>query len=450
MVKKLCVLGMGHIGLPTALVFADAGVEAVGVDTNARIVADLNRGEVQLEEAGLESLYRSVRARHSFRAGLAPEPADAFIVAVPTPVHPDRSADLRFVVAAIRSIVPVLRPGNLIIVESTVPPRTTEDVVAPLLQQAGFTIGDDLFLAYCPERVMPGNMLRELVANSRIVGGYDPASAARAADWYRIVVKGEIVETTAVTAEMTKLMENTYRDVNIALANELAIVAAAIGVDALEAIRCANKHPRVNLHSPGPGVGGHCIAVDPYFIVQQAPFLTPLIATARHVNNGMPEFVVAQVLKLAGDRARRSLSPGPVAVFGLTYKGNVGDIRESPALEIVRLLEEEGFAVKAHDPHVKPADAPFPLYGASEALRGAWCLLVLADHCEFAGLAAAALDGMTDKCIIDTKHCLRIAPEDGVRLYHYGNLFELRQFEESVWVEPQVAAAEEDEGETNA
>lgn len=445
MVKKLCVIGMGYIGLPTALVFADAGIEAVGVDTNERIVADLNRGEVHLEEAGLEAMYRSVRARHLFRASLLPEQADAFIVAVPTPVRADRTADLRYVVAAIRSLVPVLRPGNLVILESTVPPRTTADVVAPELRQAGFAIGDDLFLAYCPERVLPGKIMHELVANNRIVGGYDPASAARAAALYRIAVKGEIVETTAATAEMTKLMENTYRDVNIALANELAIVSAAIGVDVLEAIRCANKHPRVHLHSPGPGVGGHCIAVDPYFIIEQAPFLTPLIATARHVNNGMPEFVVQQVLKIADDRSRHHKAFGHIAVFGLTYKGNVGDIRESPAIDIVRLLEEEGFVVKSHDPHVKPAAAPFPLYSADEALRGAWCLLVLADHREFAGLDRASLSEMAEKCVIDTKHCLRIPPGDDVQLYHYGNLFELRKFEESVWAEAQIAAADSDE-----
>lgn len=262
MTKKICVIGLGYIGFPTSLVFARAGFEVIGVDVSERVVSALNAGEVHIEENGLEEIFQDVRTNYAFKAQRHPEPADTYIIAVPTPVNADHTANVDYVVSATEAVLPYLRKGNTVIVESTIPPRTIDDVVAPVLTKAGWRVGEEIYLAHCPERVLPGRIFQELVENNRIVGGYNPQSAEKAAEVYRAFVKGEIILTSATSAEMAKLMENTFRDVNIALANELAKVSASIGVDALEVIGLANKHPRVNLHTPGPGVGGHCIAVD--------------------------------------------------------------------------------------------------------------------------------------------------------------------------------------------
>lgn len=277
-----------------------------------------------------------------------------FIIAVPTPNDQDQKANLSYVHSAIQSILPVVRKDNVIIVESTIPPRTMDDVVAPLFEAAGWNVKEDLFLAHCPERVLPGRILIELIENTRIVGGCTSQAAYRAAEVYRKVVTGEVIETSALSAEMSKLMENTYRDVNIALANELAKISDKLGVDALEVIQLANCHPRVQLHLPGPGVGGHCIPVDPYFIIEKAAAESPLMTQAREINNSMPQFVVDHVSKIVEPR-------GKIAVLGLTYKGNTDDVRESPAMEIVRLLSKEGYVLSMHDPHVRQEKVEFPL-----------------------------------------------------------------------------------------
>ena len=420
MSKKICVIGLGYIGFPTSLVFAKAGYEVVGVDINENVVSALQAGQTHIEETGLTEMFAEVRKSGRFRAQRTPEPADAYIVAVPTPVKPDHSANLDYVVSAVESVLPYLRPGNVVIVESTIPPRTIEDVVAPLLEHAGWNVGEDIYLAHCPERVLPGRIFIELIENNRIVGGINRESAERAAELYRPFVTGEIVMTTAAEAEMAKLIENTFRDVNIALVNELAKVSAAIGVDVLEAIRLANKHPRVRLHAPGPGVGGHCIAVDPYFIIEKAPDLTPLITTARHVNRSMPFFVLEQVGKLVEPHASHK-----VAVFGLAYKGNVDDVRESPALEIAQLLMERGYRVYAHDPHVRREAVPFELYSAEDALKGAQCAVVLTDHDEFKLLPDTLLRLMARQVVLDTKNCVRLEEGSDAVLYNYGNLHRL-------------------------
>ncbi|GAA3402014.1 nucleotide sugar dehydrogenase [Paenibacillus hodogayensis] len=424
MIAKVCVIGLGYIGLPTSLVFAKAGFDVTGVDVSEHVIKSLNNGIIHIEEPGIEEVYEEVRSKFAFRAQNVPEMADAYIIAVPTPVNGDHTANLDYVESATRSIVPYLRSGNVVIIESTIPPRTTNDVVAPILEDAGWRVGEEIYLAHCPERVLPGSIFRELVENNRIIGGYNRTSAERAASFYRTFVRGEIVLTTSTSAEMAKLMENTYRDVNIALANELTKASSLLGVDALEVIELANKHPRVNLHSPGPGVGGHCIAVDPYFIIEKAPSATPLMSVSRQINNSMPEFVVEQVEKLVPPFQGHS-----VAVFGLTYKGNVDDIRESPAVQVVNLLRKRGFQVKVHDPHVQPDHCPFRLHSAEDALNEAKCLIVLADHNEFRYINLDWLKGMQMPVVFDTKNCVKFAADSNVELYNFGNLHSLNNKE---------------------
>jgi UDP-N-acetyl-D-mannosaminuronic acid dehydrogenase len=336
---------MGYIGLPTACTFASHGLRVTGVDVNPRILDVLRNGDVHIQEPGLKSIVQEAFHSGHLQVGLAPVPADAFIIAVPTPINADKTADLSFVVSAAESIVPHLRPGNLIVLESTSPPRTTVDVVRPILERSGLRAGQGFYLAYSPERVLPGQILRELVENARVIGGIDPASAEAGRDLYSVFVRGEVVLTDATTAEMVKLMENTYRDVNIALANEFARLAEHFGVDVWQAITAANRHPRVKILQPGPGVGGHCISVDPWFLVEAAPELAGLVAKARSVNDEQPRYVVDLLRRELGSLAHRR-----IAVLGLTYKSDVDDVRESPAIEVVRLLAQEGAQLTVFDP----------------------------------------------------------------------------------------------------
>lgn len=417
--KKICVIGLGYIGLPTAAIFAKAGYEVVGVDINKQVVESLNDGKILIEEVGLPELVKEVVEAGRLRASLTPEKADVFIVAVPTPIHTDFTADVRYVESATEALVPYLEKENVLIVESTIPPRTMDDVVAPILQKHGIDPRKDVHLAHCPERVLPGRILIELIENTRIVGGLTPAAAKKAADVYRAIVTGEVIETEAITAEMSKLMENTYRDVNISLANELVKIAKRVGVDAHKVIELANKHPRVNLHLPGPGVGGHCLAVDPYFIIEKAKEESPLIQTARNINNSMPDFVVEQIEQLTME------IPTPkIAVFGLTYKGNIDDVRESPAIEIYEKLKANSrFNVVAHDPHVREEQVPFPLHSFDEAVKDAHLVVVLTDHNEFKTLKASDFQTMKENVIFDTRNCINI---DEMLVYKLGNLSNLQ------------------------
>ncbi|TNJ66704.1 nucleotide sugar dehydrogenase [Paenibacillus hemerocallicola] len=424
MTRKICVVGLGYIGFPTSLMFAKAGFEVIGVDINEQVVASLQEGRVHLEETGLKEMFEQVRAAHHFKVAGKPERADVFIIAVPTPVNEDHTANLDYVVSATESILPYLKIGDTVIVESTIPPGTTSEIVGPCIQASGWQVGDEIYLAHCPERVLPGSIFKELVENNRIIGGYNRVSGEKAADVYRSFVKGEVHITTAISAEMAKLMENTFRDVNIALANELAKLSENAGIDALEVIRLANRHPRVNIHHPGPGVGGHCIAVDPYFVIEKAPHLTPLMRTAREINNSMPAFVAGLVEKLASPH-----SGAKIAVFGITYKGNIGDTRESPALEIIHLLERKGYSVWPHDPHAGETDAAIRLHSAAEAVRDADCLIVLADHDEFEVIREQWLNAMRSPIVLDTKSHARLEQGANGRIYNYGNLHELSREE---------------------
>jgi UDP-N-acetyl-D-mannosaminuronic acid dehydrogenase len=380
---KVCVVGLGYIGFPTALLFAKAGNTVVGVDVNKEIVAGVNSGASHIKEKEVSALFADPGVKKRVSARETPCEADAFIVAVPTPITGEKKADLSFVEKATESVAKVLRKGNLVVIESTVPPGTCRKVVAPIIEEKnGLRAGRDYFLAHCPERAFPGNLLKELVENDRIIGGINGESGEKAKELYAGFVRGKIFLTDDVTAELCKLSENAFRDVNVAFANELANAAEELGVNALELIELANKHPRVKILKPGIGVGGHCIAVDPWFIVEAVKD-AKLLKTAREINDSMPRKTVEKVRKkLAGIR-----DPKIVAV-GMSYKPNVADVRESPALEVVELLEEAGFEVKKMDPLVKG----FEYSSLWDAARGSDCLLVLVEHDVVAKELSESLD----------------------------------------------------------
>lgn len=424
---NICVVGLGYIGLPTAAVFARAGFNVLGVDVNERVINLINKGKVHLEEVGLHKIVQEAVDAGKLRASLKTEEADVFIIAVPTPIHDNLNVNLQYVISAIKSIIPYVKKGNIVIVESTIPPKTIDDVIVPIFEATGWNVKEDIYLAHCPERVLPGRILVELVENTRIVGGYTPLAAYKAAEIYRKIVTGEVIETQAVTAEMSKLMENTYRDVNIALANELVKISSQLGINALEVIKLANRHPRVNIHLPGPGVGGHCLAVDPYFIIEKAQEVSPLIANARQINNSMPHFVVDHIGKIINEGAK-------IALFGLTYKGNIDDVRESPAIKIIELLKEKGYQLGIYDPHVTQEKVAFPLVSFEEAIAGAECILVLTDHNEFKSLDERSIElTMEQPVIFDTKDCVNVI-SDNIIYYNYNNLFKMKSIMKEVVV----------------
>lgn len=399
--QTICVIGLGYIGLPTASTFAGHGIEVIGVDINTRVIESLNNGQLHIYEPGLRTLVQQAFASGHLRVSTQPAAADAFIIAVPTPFLDDKSSDMRFVVSAAEAIVPYLQSGNLVVLESTSPPRTTTDLVAPILERSGLKAGVDFYLAYSPERVLPGQILRELVENARVIGGITPQSAQAGKELYATFVKGEIYTTDATTAEMIKLMENTYRDVNIAIANEFSRLADRFGIDIWEAIAIANKHPRVKIHNPGPGVGGHCISVDPWFLVEKAPDLARLIKTARQVNDSQPEFVVQLVERALGSK----LAGKRIAALGLSYKPDVDDFRESPSVEVVHLLQKAGARVKCYDPFKAAGDEQGLTCTASlaEAVADAELILLLVKHAELSEQTPGTLAEITAcRLVLDT------------------------------------------------
>jgi len=427
-IKKLCVMGLGYIGLPTASTFATHGLQVVGVDVNHKVLETLRAGGLHIHEPGLRTLVQAALGSGSLTLRETPESADGFIIAVPTPIYENKRADMRAVECAARAIAGVLKRGDLVVLESTSPPRTTVDLVAPILEESGLRAGIDFHLAYSPERVLPGQILRELIENARVIGGVDRASAQAASDLYAMFVRGEIIQTEATTAEMVKLMENTYRDVNIAIANEFSHLADRFGVDVWEAIGLANRHPRVDILRPGPGVGGHCISVDPWFLVEAAPELTPLIRTSRRVNDAQPEFIVSLVGRAVGRPSQDGLFDLrgiTVAALGLAYKPDVDDLRESPALEVCRLLGKSGAKVKAFEPY-KPGfiSGEFEQTASiQDALSGADAAVVLVAHTQFKNLTPDQLSvGMPGRILVDTVGIW--SPEKceaaGFRLYPLG------------------------------
>jgi UDP-N-acetyl-D-mannosaminuronic acid dehydrogenase len=411
---KICIVGQGYIGLPTAALFTRSDCEVVGVDVNEEIINNLNKGKIHIEEPGIAEIIKNAIDNNRYHASLTPEKADAFIITVPTPyIAENYSCDLSYVIEACNEILPFIEKGNTVIVESTIAPMSTDDVIKPIFEKAGYTIGKDLYLAHCPERVLPGKIIEELIHNDRIIGGITPECSKKASEVYGQFVEGELMLTEAKTAELSKCMENTYRDVNIALANELAKICAEIGVNALDVIKMANKHPRVNLHSPGPGVGGHCLAIDPYFIYAKAPETAKIIKLARDTNNSMPQFVYENVCKI--------IPEGKISIFGVSYKGNTGDDRESPAYEIIALLENKGYEIDIYEPHIERDN----FVDFNEAIEGSNLILILADHNEFKEMDYESIkDKMETPIIFDTKNILEEVPK-GIELYNYGNLYKL-------------------------
>lgn len=394
--KKICVLGLGYIGLPTASVMATKGFSVVGVDVNPRVVETINKGNIHIVEPDLDILVKSAVHSGNLTASSKPQEADVFIIAVPTPFKENKKPDLTYVEGATESIIPVLKKGNLVILESTSPVGTTHTrVSAVIAQRTGWKPGEDYYVAHCPERVLPGRILKELVDNDRIIGGINRASAEAARDLYGTFVNGNIFLTDCNTAEMAKLIENAYRDVNIAFANELSLVCDRLGIRVWEVIELANKHPRVNILQPGPGVGGHCIAVDPWFIVDSAPEQTRLIRMAREVNDSKPHFVVEKVKR----QAQKFKAP-VIGCLGLAYKNDVDDIRESPALEITAaLIRENVGTILACEPYVKDF-SEFKLHPLDKVLKESDIIVLLVNHKQFYDIDRELLK---EKIVIDTR-----------------------------------------------
>ena len=369
--KHICVIGLGYIGLPTAATFAAHGVKVTGVDVNQHAVDMINQGKVHIVEPDLDALVRDVVAQQKLSAQLQPCEADVYIVAVPTPFKENHQPDLKYIEAAAKALAPFLKKGNLVILESTSPVGATEQMAGWLSearseltfpQQAGEEA--DILIAHCPERVLPGKVLQELISNDRIVGGMTARCSQAAIDLYKVFVKGDCIKTNARTAEMCKLTENSFRDVNIAFANELSIICDKLNINVWELIQLANRHPRVNILQPGPGVGGHCIAVDPWFIVAKTPEQARLIRTAREVNDAKPEWVIDQVkIKIAEflqNNSEKTIKDVTVACYGLAFKPDIDDLRESPALEITKKLAEQGLNILVIEPNIKQLPYNFP------------------------------------------------------------------------------------------
>lgn len=409
--QKIVVMGLGYIGLPTASMLATKGHTVVGVDINESTVDIINSGNIHIVEPDLDILVRSAVNSGNLKASLVPEDADTFILAVPTPFKAvegnPKSPDISYVKAATRTIAPFLKPGNLIILESTSPVGTTERIAEIIKELRPDLLPSEncptpVFIAHCPERVLPGHIIRELVDNDRIIGGIDKTSAIKAQELYKSFCNGNIFLTDAKTAEMAKLTENSFRDVNIAFANELSLICDKLGINVWELIELSNKHPRVNILQPGPGVGGHCIAVDPWFIVAAAPEEARLILTAREVNDFKPHWIIEKVKEAVNEwNLTNSKSVPTIGCLGLAFKANIDDIRESPALEITRELIASGIGrVMACEPNVNGGFVEFPLFGLDEVMKEVDIVVALVDHQEFIEIDRDLLKGKT---VIDTR-----------------------------------------------
>lgn len=398
--KKICVLGMGYIGLPTASLFATNGYNVVGVDIDEEIVKAVNSGKAPFDEPGLSELVQNAVSTTHLRAKTEVDDADVFLIAVPTPLDKEtKMADLNYVKSAATMICPYLRNDNLVILESTVPPGTSEKLLVPLLETTELKAGKDFFFAHCPERAIPGNTIQEMIYNDRIVGGFDDESAVRTKSLYSCFVKGSIYVTTIRTAEIVKLLENTYRDINIALANEFARIAEECEANIWEAIELANKHPRVNILKPGPGVGGHCIAIDPWFLTENSTG-GRIISLAREINDTMPNQVLQIVKKVL-----QNVHKPTITVLGVAYKGNIDDTRETPALKFIKLAEKEGYIVKIYDPYVKRFD--YDVLDLENAVKDSDCIVLITDHSEFKKIIPEEISAlMRTKNVVDTRNIL--------------------------------------------
>jgi len=370
--KKIVVIGTGYVGLPLAVMLARSGYEVIGVDIEEGIVDSINKGVLHLAEEEVRQIFQEAEVRRNLHAQQAPCEADVFIISVPTPLdEKKRIADLSQVIAGVESILPYLRPGNLVIIESTVPPLTCRETIVPLIEKTDLKVGEDIFLCHCPERILPGDVFKEITYNDRVIGGLDERASQMAREIYTSFIKGNLYLADDITAELVKLMENTYRDVNIALANEFAAVAEGLGVDVMRAIELANKHPRVDILAPGIGTGGHCIPVDPWFIKQVDPVNSRLIHTAQLINDEVPYKIAAKIRN-----ALRDIKNPRIVALGVTYKPDTYDVRNSPALKIIELLRADGYQVEAYDPLAEG----YQYSSARDIAEGADCLVALVEH----------------------------------------------------------------------
>ncbi|WLD92993.1 nucleotide sugar dehydrogenase [Alkalihalobacillus sp. AL-G] len=421
MTQKITVVGLGYIGLPTAVMFANHGYQVHGMDVNETSVQKLQNKILHIEEPGLSEKLEKVIDNGSFTVSTKIESADIFIIAVPSPINDDKTANLEYVRSASESIYPYLKKGDLVILESTVPPKTVENIVIPEIQKSGLDIGEEVFVAHSPERVIPGKLFQELIENDRIVGGINEKSCELAVRLYKSFVKGTIHVTDATTAELVKVIENTYRDVNIAFANELVKISDQLNVNVWEAIDLANCHPRLNIHKPGPGVGGHCIAVDPWFLVELCPDLANIIHLSRQTNDSMPEYTSKKVLETL---EKNNIENGKILVLGLAYKGNIDDMRESPSTEVLKNLMISKHEVVAFDPHIKENQISAQTQNLDEALENADIMVVLTDHNKFKEMNPEELNGLLkNRIIFDAKNCMELEKwkKAGFTTYTLGN-----------------------------
>ena len=399
--KRVCVIGLGYIGLPTAALLASRGYQVIGVDLNVHVVATINQGHIHIVEPDLDAYVRSAVAAGRLKAYAQPQSADIYMICVPTPFHAGEGIpqpNIDYVLAATGSIAAFVKPGDLVILESTSPVGTTRKM-AEVLSQAGVDMAQ-VRVAYCPERVLPGKIMTELVENDRVVGGLTPEATEAVSAFYKTFVRGAVLETDAATAEMCKLAENSYRDVNIAFANELSLLCAKSGINVWQLIKLANRHPRVNILQPGTGVGGHCIAVDPWFIVASDPDNARIIRTAREVNNYKTEWVIDQIKIAVAYASARTGKKTKVACLGLAFKPDIDDLRESPAVHVASALQAQCYDVVAVEPNIQSHDK-LVLVTLEEALQAADVVAVLVKHRQFVQLAGAGElggDGVLDFC----------------------------------------------------
>ena len=404
--KNVNVIGLGYIGLPTALMFAKSGVKVVGTDLNEKLVESLSKGKLTFEEEGLEELFNAA-IESGIKFTTEYQKTDTYIVAVPTPyINSSKKLDTKYVISAVNRVLDVCEKGAVIIIESTISPGSIDKYVRPEIEKRGVSIGEDIHLVHAPERIIPGNMIYELEYNSRTIGADDPIIGESIKELYSSFCKSEIVVTDIRSAEMSKVVENTYRDVNIAFANELAKICRADNMDVYEIIRIANKHPRVNILQPGPGVGGHCISVDPWFLVGDYPDLTNLILTARKINDSMPTHVLGRIRDIMREHNITDISK--IGIYGLAYKENVDDTRESPTLQLLERMDEHlAFGVKVYDPFIKERMVDHQFMNFEDFLNEIEILVIITAHDHIKN----NLDLIKDKLILDTKN---ICNFDGV------------------------------------
>jgi UDP-N-acetyl-D-mannosaminuronic acid dehydrogenase len=400
------IIGLGYIGLPTALMFAKSGIKVVGTDYNKELVNSLIQGKLTFEEEGLDELFKEALS-NGIDFTTEYQKTDIYIIAVPTPyINSTKRLDPKYVISAVNTVLDVCEKGAIIIIESTMSPGSIDKYIRPEIVKRGFAIGQDVHLVHAPERIIPGNIIYELENNSRTIGADDPEIGEKVKELYSSFCKGEIIVTDIKTAEMTKVVENTYRDINIAFANELAQICREDNMDVYEIIRIANKHPRVNILQPGPGVGGHCISVDPWFLVGDYPDLTRLILTARKINDSMPSYVLKRIRNIMREHNIKDVSK--VGLYGLTYKENVNDTRESPTLQLLKIMDEHlAFGVKVYDPFIKNRIVDNQFMNFEEFLKEIEVLVIMVGHDHIKN----NMELIKDKIIFDTKN---ICNFDGV------------------------------------